>query len=672
MRIVRRLAWPLGAALAIPVMAAPMPAAAVDTALPSAVEGFAYPDAAKILADRHITLKTGDGHITLAECASGAGQIHLFSRQAAPEEVCFKVSGPTGYLAVEIPKVYTIRGDGEHTVKAIVSTDGNTTTIDVPKDVWTAVGESGSSRNASTLLELTATDGPAVPSPSGDFPAVGTVTVDQPGRNPNAKACTATLVDRNWVLTAASCFGDKPAAGAPAAKSTATIGGRTVDIAELAPRTDRDLVMARLAITVNDITPASVGVTAPTAAENLRVAGYGRTATEWAPLKAHTTTHTVSALTTTTIDTTPAVGQAPICQGDAGAPLLRNKNGATEIAAVASRSWQGGCLGTPATETRTNATGVRVDDLAGWVQQTRAKAVGWKTQALVRSDNNLYFATRLYDGSWTPYEDVQAAAGNIGGVRAVATAGINTSTHIVALGGDGHLHYAIRDLDGGWGQKFVDVNTTVSDLGNISQVSVSPVGGDLHVVVVADGFLFHSVRYSTGQWTSFKVVTDVTGPLNGITSISAAGAADGGLHIAAVSGGTVYHTLRNAGGGWSTWGSVAEAAGATAPVTAVAISRQNSDLNLALIASDGQYHTLRWANGSWQPIASLSSVIGNITGTSISAAPVDTDAQFAIATSDNKVLLTARHSDGTWSTPETLDLAAIPGNHTGTMITSTL
>ncbi|MFD7908826.1 hypothetical protein ACFV4G_42150, partial [Kitasatospora sp. NPDC059747] len=173
MRTVRRLAWPLGAALAIPVVAAPMPAVAADAAPPSAVEGFSYPDAAKVLADRNITLKTGDGHIVLADCASGPGLVQLFSRAASPSEVCFKITGPTGYLALEIPQVYNIKGD-DHTIKATLNTAGTVSSIDVNKNAWTPVGEGGTS-GSTTLLELTATDGPAAPA-NTDYPAVGTVT----------------------------------------------------------------------------------------------------------------------------------------------------------------------------------------------------------------------------------------------------------------------------------------------------------------------------------------------------------------------------------------------------------------------------------------------------------------------------------------------------------------
>ncbi|MFF8770840.1 trypsin-like serine protease [Kitasatospora sp. NPDC015120] len=500
----------------------------------------------------------------------------------------------------------------------------------------------------------------------------------------NVRACTGALVDRYWVITAASCFADNPAQptavdGAPKWPTTVTVGrtdltatntGATSTVERLVARSDRDLVMAKLATPVDGIVPLRIATTAPATAESFQVPGYGRTKTEWVPNRLHTGAFTVNGVRPTAVDTAGTNGSA-ICKGDTGAPVVRETSpGRTELVAVASRSWQGGCLGE--TETRTGAVNTRTDDLAGWVQQTRATVVGWKTQALIRSDANLYHSTRLYDGTWTPYEDIQATAGNIGGVRAVSTVGINADTHIIALGGDGHLHYAIRNLNGGWNQRFVDLNIALNDLGNITQVSLAAIGNDLHVVIVADGFVFHTVRNGDGQWSAFGVVTDVAGPLQGITSISTAGTAGGELHIAAVSGGKVYHTLRTASGNWGSWGSVAEAAGATAPVTAVAVSRQNSDLNLAFIATDGQYHTMRWANGTWQPNASLAGVVGNITGTSISAAAVDTEARFAITTTDNKVVLTARHADGSWATAETLDLTAIPGNHTGTMITSSL
>ncbi|MFJ6135611.1 trypsin-like serine protease [Kitasatospora sp. NPDC092286] len=502
----------------------------------------------------------------------------------------------------------------------------------------------------------------------------------------NVRACTGALVDRNWIITAASCFADNPAqptalaAGAPKWKTTATIGrtdltttaGKTADIVELVPRQDRDLVMARLATPVDGIAPLTLATTTPAAGESLRVASYGRTTTDWAPVKLHSGLFTLNTVKPTAVDTT-GVNGAAVCKGDTGAPTIRETNGRAELVAVASLSWQGGCLGTPATETRTGATSTRTDDVAGWVQQVRATALGWKTQALVKGDTGLYQATRLYDGSWTPFEDVQAKAGSTGGVRVASTAGINGDTHIVTLGGDGRLHHAIHRLDGTW-QPFGDVNTVAGNLNDITQVATASVGGDLHVVVVAEGGqVFHTVRLANGTWAGFGPVFGATGPLSGITTVAAAGVGND-LHVAAVADGKLYHTRRTGDGTWSGWGAVASEAGATGPVTSVAMARQGDAVNVAVLTDNGanQYHTIWFPNQTWQPFRSLSGVLGQVTATSISAAPVDQDVQFAVVTNDNRVLTTARLADGGWNPATALNLQGITGNHTGTALTGTL
>ncbi|MGW9039724.1 RICIN domain-containing protein, partial [Streptomyces sp. NPDC055721] len=352
-----------------------MPASAAEAAPaeatpPLAVETFAYPGAAQILAEQAVTLNAGDGNIRLVDCASESGLVQVLRRDASPATVCFKVSGPTGYLALEIAKVVKIKGD-DHAVKATLNTAGTVTSVDIAKNDWTPVGDGGTQTagDGTTLLELTAGGGPSGPVEITGVPAVGRLTVGTTGRV-GSRRCTASLVDPLWALTSAGCFTDDPtslAAGAPSVRSTFAVGGRTVEIAELVPRSDRDALLVRLATPVTGIAPLKLATTAPTSGEYLQVLGRGRTATEWNPVKPHAGTYTTGVVTATGIGTAPDAGSAAICAGDAGAPLLRDTGGTTRIAGIVSRAWQGGCLGTAADETRTGAESARVDDLAEWI-----------------------------------------------------------------------------------------------------------------------------------------------------------------------------------------------------------------------------------------------------------------------------------------------------------------
>lgn len=226
-----------------------------------------------------------------------------------------------------------------------------------------------------TAVPAVAVTGPASPSSDTTHAYTAQLVIGDHDRG-----CSGVLVDREWLLTAASCFADNPAAslavptGKPRLKTTATIGrsdltssaGAVREVVELVPRTDRDVVLARLNRPVTNVTPIPLASAAPAAGEELRLAGYGRSADEWAPLNLHTGAFSVGASAATTATVTGKDGAAA-CMGDTGGPMVRVTGGTHQLVALASQSYQGGCYGIAESVTSTDGIVARVDDLASWV-----------------------------------------------------------------------------------------------------------------------------------------------------------------------------------------------------------------------------------------------------------------------------------------------------------------
>ncbi|KPI00437.1 hypothetical protein OK074_5870 [Actinobacteria bacterium OK074] len=126
--------------------------AVADEAPGYAVEDFDYPQADKILAEQNILLKRGDGHITLADCATDTGQLQVQARDKST--ICFDVKGNSGWLTLEIPSVYLIRGN-DYATEADLTVGTEQTTYDITKNAWTPVGESSDEQSREwTLLEI--------------------------------------------------------------------------------------------------------------------------------------------------------------------------------------------------------------------------------------------------------------------------------------------------------------------------------------------------------------------------------------------------------------------------------------------------------------------------------------------------------------------------------------
>ncbi|WP_328657083.1 FG-GAP-like repeat-containing protein [Streptomyces sp. NBC_00334] len=263
------------------------------------------------------------------------------------------------------------------------------------------------------------------------------------------RSCTGVLVASQWVATAASCFADDlgagpVTAGKPKWRTTAWFpidpnpdgpGGasKPVEIVELVPRTDRDMVLARLAAPAGGPT-VPFATTAPTAGEELTAVGFGRTKDAWVPGTRHTAAFTVQSVSGTTLALDGKTDDDAICAGDAGGPLLRQKDGKFELVALASQSWQGGCWGSDPAETRNDAVSPRLDNIVGGdtlapgtVLHAEDSLTSNAARLTLKADGNLVVVSNAGKTLWST-----GTAGHPG-----ATARFDTNGNLAVLDADG-------------------------------------------------------------------------------------------------------------------------------------------------------------------------------------------------------------------------------------------
>lgn len=129
-------------------------AAEAATEMASAVEDFNYPGASRVLQERNISLKRGDGHITLVNC-SETWSIKIESR-LDNSGYCFRTTTKSGWLTLELPDAYGVWTE-EHPVEATLTAQGEETVINVPTNDYQPVGEAGDTGLRSVLVELRVT-----------------------------------------------------------------------------------------------------------------------------------------------------------------------------------------------------------------------------------------------------------------------------------------------------------------------------------------------------------------------------------------------------------------------------------------------------------------------------------------------------------------------------------
>ncbi|GHJ41166.1 hypothetical protein [Streptomyces sp. TS71-3] len=125
---------------------------AADTAPGYAVEDFAYPRADEILAEQGILLKRGDGHIVLTPCDSQEDLLEIYVRMDNTEKFCFRTTGTSGYLSLDLPAVYGAQTN-DYAAELSTTVGGEEHRYHVDADSFAALGEANEGRHAS-LVEI--------------------------------------------------------------------------------------------------------------------------------------------------------------------------------------------------------------------------------------------------------------------------------------------------------------------------------------------------------------------------------------------------------------------------------------------------------------------------------------------------------------------------------------
>jgi hypothetical protein len=372
----------LGGLLSALLVGVPVSSAVADDAAGFLVESGLHPDAAALGAANGLVLTDGNGGLQLAascSTASTANQVRVERvLNGRTSRVCFDVVFRPAVLNLEIASSFGVKA-GKQPLDVTFSIDGEEDQISLAPTRSGTVDKDQTGQSTVVVLEVQA-DASDVPATTATHPRTAIAKV-----RTGLGSCTGTLVDRSWVLTAASCFAADPAsvvAGAPAAparvlfgpdvandKTASGAGDLGVKITQVQPAGNgQDAVMAKLATPVDDITPMPLATTAPTVGESLAFTGYGRTASTWVPLTAHTNTYPVTALAPTSV--TASASGAALCVGDGGAPGISTVNGVKTFAAMASTASQVGCFGSGVPAGTASVTSTRIDAINTWIADT--------------------------------------------------------------------------------------------------------------------------------------------------------------------------------------------------------------------------------------------------------------------------------------------------------------
>ncbi|WP_326955318.1 S1 family peptidase [Amycolatopsis sp. NBC_01286] len=218
-----------------------------------------------------------------------------------------------------------------------------------------------------------------VPDPILPFNAKLTSTdIPVPGGGVRSGACSGSLIDARWVVTAGHCFhdvNDVRVGGKPRYDMTVTLGklkdsdtgGESAQVVDVRQSAVNDLAVVKLSAPITGIAPLKLATEPPSKGQPLRFIGWGSvSATVVAPsdhLKRGQ--FTVAKIRQTTLEAAPVVTRTvenSPCKDDSGGPFFTSDDDRTgTLVAIVN---DGPACPQPGLEVI-----ARVDVVAGWIQE---------------------------------------------------------------------------------------------------------------------------------------------------------------------------------------------------------------------------------------------------------------------------------------------------------------
>ncbi|MFC9330561.1 PKD domain-containing protein [Kitasatospora sp. NPDC057015] len=209
-------------------------------------------------------------------------------------------------------------------------------------------------------------------------------------------------------------------------------------------------------------------------------------------------------------------------------------------------------------------------DLPG-LTQISASRINGKTHVVALAGGRVYESSNsqaVYNGAWSPWGDITAAAGIPAGTTQITAVGTGNSLHVAALGPDGHIRVADGNYDRGtWSAG--DVTAVRGGPAPITQLTGVGIGNQFHIVALAGGNV-HEITgdYAAGYWTTWGNISAATGLGGAVTKVTAATTGNN-MRLFAVSAGHIHSTLGDYGKGyWTGWTDITQPGivGTTTPV----------------------------------------------------------------------------------------------------------